>query len=141
MGTRGLYGKVEVRLAEYAIMLHHKHRLPVRQLLLCPFETPKLPTPPFQMKLKDEVITVHHYRVVGLWQREARELVEQKRVRLYPLLPTMKGVFNSIKKSREVMLECMHGAYIFTQTIWKTDWKIRQYLAKMGSQGDFTRVS
>ena len=39
------------------------------------------------------------------------------------------------------MLECMYGAYIFTKTIWKTDWEIGQYLAKMGSQGDFTRVS
>src|SRR5258708_33769841 len=33
------------------------------------------------------------------------------------------------------MLECMHGAYVFTKTIREVDWKIRQYLAKMGSQG------
>src|SRR5207253_637136 len=62
------------------------------QLLLCPFETPNLPTSPFQKKLGDEVLTVHHYRIVGLWQREVRELVEQRRVSLYPLLPTMKGI-------------------------------------------------
>jgi len=37
---------VEEWLLEYASMLHHKHHLPIEQVLLCPFETSNLPTPP-----------------------------------------------------------------------------------------------
>lgn len=39
------------------------------------------------------------------------------------------------------MFEYMHGAYIFTQTIWETDWKISQHPAKMGSHRDPACVS
>jgi len=84
--------EVEGRLVEYAILLYRKHRLPIVQLLLCPFETKQLPNPPFQIKRGQEVRTLHHYEVVPLWQREARELLERKQVRLYALLPTMKGI-------------------------------------------------
>jgi predicted transposase YdaD len=84
--------KIPVRLWEYAAMLHNKYDLPVLQLLLCPFETPNLPIPPYQVKLGEEVMDEHRYRAEGLWLREARELIEQKRVLLYVLLPTMKGV-------------------------------------------------
>jgi predicted transposase YdaD len=84
--------EVEGRLAEYAIMLYRKYRLPIVQLLLCPFETKNLPEPPFQIKRGQEVRTWHHYEVVALWQREARERLERKQVRLYALLPTMKGI-------------------------------------------------
>jgi hypothetical protein len=84
--------KIPARLWEYAAMLHNKYDLPVLQLLLCPFETPNLPMPPYQVKLGEEVMDEHGYRAEGLWLREARELIEQKRVLLYVLLPTMKDV-------------------------------------------------
>src|SRR5947209_889570 len=95
--------EVEGRLVEYAILLHRKHHLPVVQLLLCPFETRHLPRPPFEIKWGEEVLTVHHYRLVALWQREAQELLERKQVRLYALLPTMKGITTEvlIKSLRE----------------------------------------
>src|SRR5256885_439924 len=74
--------EVEGRLAEYAILLYRKHRLPIVQLLLCPFETKNLPRPPFQIKRGQEVRTQHHYEVIPLWQREASVLLERKQVRL-----------------------------------------------------------
>src|SRR5436305_7426738 len=70
--------EVEGRLFEYAILLYRKHHLPIVQLLLCPFETKNLPKPPFEIIWGQEVLTVHHYRVIALWQREARELLERK---------------------------------------------------------------
>ena len=39
------------------------------------------------------------------------------------------------------MLKYMHGAYIFAETIWETDRKVRQYLAEMGPQGYFACLS
>src|SRR5712691_9778086 len=36
------------------------------------------------------------------------------------------------------MLECMHGAYIFTETIWQADRKVCEHAAKMGPQRHFS---
>src|SRR5260370_14162135 len=33
----------------------------------------------------------------------------------------------------------MHGAYIFTETIWQVDRKVREHAAKVGSQRHFAR--
>jgi hypothetical protein len=59
-------------------------------VLVCPFETSKLPRPPHQIKLEDgEVLLENRYRVVALWQREASELLASGRVELYSLLPAL----------------------------------------------------
>src|SRR2546421_10243036 len=39
------------------------------------------------------------------------------------------------------MLECVYGAYIFTETIWQIDRKVREHAAKVGSEGHFARFS
>jgi hypothetical protein len=84
--------EIEDRLLEYYALLPRKHKQPVVQVLVCPFETSKLPTPPHQIKLEDgEVLLENHYRVVALWRREAGELFASGRVELYSLLPAMKG--------------------------------------------------
>jgi hypothetical protein len=82
---------IGTRLLEYTGILHNKYDKPVVQVLVCPFETPNLPTPPYQMKSEEEVLLERHYRVVALWKYEARMFIEQEQVELYALLPTMKG--------------------------------------------------
>ena len=91
-----LSADVEERLLEYASMLHHKHHLPVVQVLLCPFETSNLPTPPYRVRRGDKVITTHEYIVVALWQEEAQAVVEFGQIELYALLPTMKGATSEL---------------------------------------------
>jgi hypothetical protein len=84
--------EIEDRLLEYYALLRRKHKQPIVQVLVCPFETSKLPRPPHQIKLEDgEVLLENRYRVVALWQREASELLASGRVELYSLLPAMKG--------------------------------------------------
>jgi hypothetical protein len=83
---------IEDRLFEYYALLRRKHKRPIVQVLVCPFETSNLPTPPNQIALEDgEVQITHHYRVVALWKREATELLTKGWVELYALLPAMKG--------------------------------------------------
>jgi predicted transposase YdaD len=87
---------VEERLLEYASMLHHKHHLPVEQVLLCPFEASNLPTPPYRVKRGEKVRTEHDYVVVALWQEEAQAVVASRQIELYALLPTMKGATSEL---------------------------------------------
>jgi hypothetical protein len=84
--------EIEDRLFEYYALLRRKHKRPIVQVLVCPFETSNLPTPPNQIMLEDgEVQITHHYRMVALWKREATELLAKGWVELYSLLPAMKG--------------------------------------------------
>ncbi len=87
---------VEERLLEYASMFHHKHHLPIEQVLLCPFETSNLPTPPYRVKRGKKVLTEHDYVAVALWQEKAQAVVESGQIELYALLPTMKGATSAL---------------------------------------------
>jgi hypothetical protein len=72
--------------------MYRKHKRPIVQVLVCPFETTNLPMPPNEVALEDgEVQFTHHFRVVALWKREATELLAKGWVELYALLPAMKG--------------------------------------------------
>jgi len=80
------------RLLEYYGIMYRKHKQPIVQVLVCPFETANLPTAPNEVALEDgEVQITHHFRVVALWKREATELLAKDWVELYALLPAMKG--------------------------------------------------
>jgi hypothetical protein len=80
------------RLFEYYGIMYRKHKRPIVQVLVCPFESANLPTPPNEVALEDgEVQFTHHFRVVSLWKREATELLAKGWVELYALLPAMKG--------------------------------------------------
>ncbi len=81
------------RMLDYRSGLHRKHERPIRQVLVCPFETSYLPTAPYRMEHDEdkELLVESRYRVVALWQEEASELLAARRVELYALLPTMKG--------------------------------------------------
>jgi hypothetical protein len=98
---------VEERLLEYASMLHHKHHLPIEQVLLCPFETSNLPTPPYRVKRGKKVRTEHDYVVVVLWQEEAQVVVESEQIELYVLLPTMKGA------TSELLIQALGAMRVF----------------------------
>lgn len=83
--------EIEVRLLAYLILLCLRHKKPVKQVLVCPFETANVPTSPHRISYEDEEIFVHHYRVVALCQHHVDELLTSQSVELYALLPTMQG--------------------------------------------------
>src|SRR5947209_4788872 len=63
--------EIEERLFEYYALLLRKHKRPIVQLLVCPFQTP-LPTPPHRVTMEDgEVLQEFRYRAVALWRWEA----------------------------------------------------------------------
>lgn len=71
--------------------LHGKYQVPILTVLVSPFETPDLPTPPLLHEFEGEVYLRYNYRLAALWQREASELLQRRWVELYTLIPTMKG--------------------------------------------------
>jgi hypothetical protein len=84
---------------EYAACLHAKYRKPVRSVVLCPFET-NIPDPPYVMTTRNgkRVSIVFDYNVVRLWQWDARQIVRERRLCLYALLPAMQYVDVSLLK-------------------------------------------
>src|SRR5947209_7437610 len=84
--------EVGERMSEYRVLLGRKHKLPIVQTLLCPFETPYLPTSPYRMQRNDgEMLSESRYKVIALWKCEASKLLAEEKVELYALLPAMKG--------------------------------------------------
>jgi hypothetical protein len=84
--------KIVGRLFEYYGIMYNKRQLAIVQVLVCPFETTHLPTPPHEIEVEvGDVQITHHYRAVALWEREAAELLAKGWVELYALLPAMKG--------------------------------------------------
>ena len=81
------------RMLEYRAGLHRKYERPIRQVLVCPFETAYLPEAPYRREHDEdaELLLESRYRVVALWKEEASELLAAGRVELYALLPAMKG--------------------------------------------------
>src|SRR5438876_1455793 len=76
------------RMSEYRVLLRRKHKLPIVQVLVCPFETPYLPTPPYRMERDDgEMLLESRYKVIALWKCEASKLLANEWVELYALLP------------------------------------------------------
>ncbi len=83
--------EIEARLLEYFALLYRKYSKPIRQVLVCPFETPNLPTPLHRITYEGKVILEHNYRVIALWKYKAQKFLERGDVRIYALLPTMQG--------------------------------------------------
>jgi hypothetical protein len=80
------------RMSEYRMLPCRKHKQPIVQVLVCPFETPYLPMPPYRMQREDgELLLESRYKVVALWKCEVSELLTKGWVELYALLPAMKG--------------------------------------------------
>ncbi len=83
--------EIEARLLEYFGGLYRRYKQPIIQVLVCPFETKNLPTPPLAVTFRGKSILWLDYRVICFWELEAQELVNKGQVKVYAVLPTMKG--------------------------------------------------
>ena len=82
---------MEIRLLQYHVGLHDKHKLPVISVVMYPFET-SIPTSPYVVNIDDEVVLIFHFRVLRLWLLDARRFVQDHTIAMYTLLPAMKNV-------------------------------------------------
>ncbi len=102
---------IEKRLFEYYALLQRKHELPIVQILVCPFQTANLPTPPYSISMEDgEELQQFNYSVVALWQWQAIVLLACGQVELFALLPTMKGATASVLVQAIGSMKQFYGA-------------------------------
>lgn len=86
-----------MRVMQYHMGLHAKHRLPVLSVVLYPFKM-NVETPPYDEKCADEIWMTLRYRALRLWEWDARMVVREHIVCLYPLLPAMQHVTISLMR-------------------------------------------
>jgi predicted transposase YdaD len=80
------------RMNEYAINLYRTyHRRPVISVALLLFEECGVPQAPFIMQCGGEVRSAFYPIIICMWEKDAREVVENQQRCLYYLLPTMKN--------------------------------------------------
>ncbi len=86
----GANSRMAYRMLSYHALLLEEHRLPVISLVIYPFRT-KLPVSPLREMSRQNELLVFHFKVLALWELEARQYLKEHIVSMYPLLPTMKG--------------------------------------------------
>jgi hypothetical protein len=79
-----------IRMLQYHVGLHGKHRRPVLSMVIYPFET-SLPGSPYLETSGEEELLSFHYRILPLWRLDARQFVRDHVVCMYMLLPAMQG--------------------------------------------------
>jgi hypothetical protein len=79
-----------LRMLEYYGILYRKYRTPIISLIVCPFRT-SITDPPLRVMDDEEELLVFHYRVVRLWKENASRYIDQHKIAVYALLPTMAG--------------------------------------------------
>ena len=60
----GASTNMEIRLLQYHVGLHDKHKLPVISVVMYPFET-SIPTSPYVVSIDDEVVLIFHFREIN----------------------------------------------------------------------------
>jgi len=86
----GANSRMAYRMLSYHALLLEEQRLPVISLIIYPFRT-KLPVSPLREMSRQKELLVFHFKVLALWELEARQYLKEHVVSMYPLLPTMKG--------------------------------------------------
>ncbi len=87
----GSNSKMAYRLLDYhAHLLRKFNGLPVISFIIYPFQTSVAKSPLREMDEDEEILTFH-FRVLCLWNMDARQFIIEHIVSLYALLPTMKG--------------------------------------------------
>lgn len=79
------------RMLEYFGSLYRKYGKPIRQALVSPFDATNVPNTPTVIKQGDEELIKHSYRVVALPDLQAQDLLDQRLVETYALLPATGG--------------------------------------------------
>jgi len=85
------------RMLRYHVGLHLGYNLPVISVILYLFETSVPASPYREMSGQKEYLTFH-YRVIALWELDAREYVEKQAIYMYTFLPGMKGANVALMK-------------------------------------------
>lgn len=86
----GADGEILPRMLEYYGILYRKYKLPIIAVVIYPFVT-TLPESQLCIMDEDEKILIFNVRVIGLWNYNAHTYLEQHKVNIYALLPTMGG--------------------------------------------------
>lgn len=86
----GTNSRMAYRMLSYHALLLEEQRLPVISLIIYPFRT-KLPVSPLREMSRQKELLVFHFKVLALWELEAKQYLKEHIVSMYPLLPTMKG--------------------------------------------------
>ena len=79
------------RMLEYYGLLYRKYRLPITPIVVYPFYIPSLPESELVIENEKGVILTLKVEVIALWQYQADTYLEQHKVGIYSLLPTMGG--------------------------------------------------
>ena len=79
-----------LRMLEYYGILYRKYKIPIISLIICPFRT-SIADPPLVIVDEDGEILIFKYRIARLWKELARKYLEEQKVAVYALLPTMEG--------------------------------------------------
>ncbi len=79
-----------LRMLEYYGILYRKYKIPIISLIICPFRT-SIPDPPLVIVDEDGEILIFKYRIARLWKERANKYLDEHKVAVYPLLPTMMG--------------------------------------------------
>ncbi len=78
------------RMLEYYGILYRKYKLPIIAAVIYPFLT-NLPESQLCILDEDEAILIFNVRIIALWKYKARTYLDQHKVSIYALLPTMEG--------------------------------------------------
>jgi hypothetical protein len=81
------------RLLAYNSLLYRDHKLPVITLVVYPFQATTARSPlRIQTPLGNKRLVTFHFETLRLFKLHAWNVIQQRQICLYPLLPTMKGI-------------------------------------------------
>ena len=86
---------MDKRLHVYHDVLYEKYGLPVRSLLVYPFEV-KGVSPPLVERDDDEIIDIFYYSTLPLFKESAEKYIAQGAVPMYGLLPVMQDTSDEL---------------------------------------------
>jgi hypothetical protein len=87
----GYDSQLKSRLLVYNAVLYRDHRLPVLTIVIYPFRV-TMAQPPLRILSRNKPLLTFLFKTLPLFELDAREIVQEHHVAMYPLVPTMKHV-------------------------------------------------
>ena len=84
--------KLLSRLLVYNAVLYRDHQLPVLTMVIYLFDV-KMVVPPLRIANRQKPILTFDFQTLPLFTMDAERYVEEHRTCMYPLIPTMRGVY------------------------------------------------
>ena len=104
------------RMLEYFGIVYRKYRVPIIAIVMYPFRT-TVPEPPLCVCDDTGEILRFQYRVIKLWEKDARQFMEEWPASLYTLVPTMKGANYALLSQA---LDAMAALYVGQHRMLRT---------------------